>query len=257
MPSKKKLRKQRIVKNSNNEKNKLCLNSLIKMEPRNINQSLLQYSLREYPLVIAQGSSGSGKSLLGINVGLEKLCNKEVNKLYITRNPVPTGYSAGLFPGPPQEKMKIWCSAALNHISRQLSPQLLTFLLECNKIDLVPLEVLKGMDFNKSFVILEEAQECSLEQLKMISTRIGKRSTLYINGDVEQSNINIKGNAFGLFIDAIIAENERVENAMHEIHGYNNLEKWEELTIPIINFTDSDCQRSNICRKMLSILKNI
>jgi phosphate starvation-inducible PhoH-like protein len=117
------------------------------------------------------------------------------------------------------------------------------------------------MDFNKSFVILEEAQECSLEQLKMISTRIGKRSTLYINGDIEQSNINIRGNAFQLFIDAVMAENERVENKKYDVINtndyYSDWEEWEKLTIPIINFTDNDCQRSNICRKMLSILKNI
>lgn len=252
MPSKKKMRKERKKKGRDSEKNKLCLNSLIELTPRNNNQSLLQYSLREYPLVIAHGSSGTGKSSIGVNIALEKLCNKEVNKLYITRNPVPTGYSTGLFPGSPEDKMKIWCAPLLNHISRQLGPQLASFLLETHKIELIPLEILKGMDFNKSFVILEEAQECTLEQLKMISTRIGKRSTLFINGDVEQSNSNIKENAFRLFIDAIESENIFIEESLN---SGEELSDWEMLTIPVIKFNDDDCQRSNLCRKMLSIFK--
>lgn len=252
MPSKKQLRKKRKRQSNDNEKSKLCLNSLIELTPRNNNQSLLQYSLREYPLVIAHGSSGSGKSFISANVALEKLCNKEVNKLYITRNPVPTGYSTGLFPGSPEEKMKIWCAPLLNHISRQLGPQLASFLLETHKIELIPLEILKGMDFNKSFVILEEAQECTIEQLKMISTRIGKRSTLFINGDVEQSNSNIKENAFKLFIEAIESENNFIEESLN--FG-EDLTDWERMIIPIIKFNDDDCQRSNLCRKMLSIFK--
>ncbi len=251
LPSKKQRRKQQQREAEKNKRDNLCLKALKKFVSRNNKQAQLYYDLHHYPLVVAHGSAGTGKSYIGVNVALEKLCKGSIKKIYLTRSPIPTGKTLGFFPGSPDEKLRVWLNPVITHIRKQIGPELSHHLFETKKIELVPLEILKGMDFTKSFVILEEAEECTMEALKMISTRIGKRSTLFMNGDYDQLNASMKGrNDFKRFVDAIKLENEYVEEQLDECV---ELDKWEKLIIPICEFEDCDCQRSDLTRKMLSI----
>ena len=250
MASKRQIRRKRQREAEMIKRENLCIETLSNFQPRNDKQAFLYDALMSYPMVIAQGSAGSGKSYIGVDVALNKLCNKDVKKIYITRNPLSTGKSMGFFPGTPEGKMRVWCQPILNHISKKIGPVMMNSFLSNGKIELIPIEILKGMDFTRSFVILEEAQECSLEQLKMISTRIGKRSILFINGDIEQTNSNMRDGGFRIFSQAIEKENKYTEE---QIELESELQPWEQLIIPVVKFDDNDCVRSFLCRKILDI----
>ena len=255
MPSKKQRRKNkrncRINRNKQASYQTLCRDMIQNdFRAKNEKQKILYDAIFDNSMTIAYGSAGSGKSYIGVETALELLLCKMVKRIIITRNPVSTGQSMGYFPGSAAAKLELWLLPIITHIKRRIGIPLYEMLLQQGKIQLYPMEVLKGVDFTKSFVIVEEAQECSMEQLKMITTRIGKRSKLFLNGDLDQSNSKVRGDAFKLFIHAIKSINQYT---MEQIDICNDLDEWEKIIIPIIEFTDEDCVRSWLTQKMLYI----
>ena len=252
MASKKKREKQRQIEALREEKiakeKVLDFNSF---KPRNRNQECLYNSLLYNPMVVAIGSPGSAKTFIGVEVALKLLFAKSIKRIYLTKSPISMGKTLGFFPGSADDKMKVWLAPILNHFKNRIGTPMLNKLISEEKIILAPMETLKGYDIKRSFVIVEESQDSTLEELTMLATRIGTKSCVYFNGDVKQTNTKVHGHGFELFISMIEKENNET---LMKIQDGEDLDKWEEILIPIIQFSDDETERSMLCRKILSIL---
>ena len=258
MASKKKREKQRQIEALREEKiAKEKLLDFDNFKPKNEKQRELYNSLLHTPMVVAYGSAGSGKSFIGVEVALKLLFAKSIKRIYLTTPPIPVGQTMGFNPGTPQEKLSHWLAPVITHICNRIGLPLYRKLLTECKIILSPLETMKGLSCERAFVYLDEAQEATLEQLTMVSTRVGKRSTLFINGDLQQTNSKVKGGGFKIFIDAIRKENADVAVILENSNDFDEIPNWKTIHIPVIEFTDDYCVRSLLCRKMLYIISKI
>ena len=258
MASKKKREKQRQIEALREEKiAKEKLLDFDNFKPKNEKQRELYNGLLHTPMAVAYGSAGTGKSFIGVEVALKLLFAKSIKRIYLTTPPVPVGPTMGFNPGPPEQKLAYWLAPVITHICNRIGLPLYRKLLAEYKIILSPLETMKGLSCERAFVYLDEAQEATLEQLTMVSTRIGKRSTLFVNGDLQQTNSKIKGGGFNLFINAIKKENDDVSILMDSYNDFDGIPNWKTIHIPVVEFTDDYCVRSPLCRKMLHIFSKM
>lgn len=159
------------------------------IKPKNYTQELYLESLREQPLTICSGPAGSGKTYLVTSVAIEKLINNEVDRVVITRPVVEAGEHLGFLPGTLEEKLDPYLLPLIDAIEDHVGPTMTKKLLEQGKIEIAPLAFMRGRTFNNCFVILDEAQNSTVEQMKMFVTRMGYDSIFAINGDVSQSDL--------------------------------------------------------------------
>ena len=159
------------------------------IKPKNYSQELYLESLREQPLTICSGPAGSGKTYLVTSVAIEKLIDNEVDRIVITRPVVEAGEHLGFLPGTLEEKLDPYLLPLIDAIEDHIGPTMTKKFLESRKIEIAPLAFMRGRTFNRSFVILDEAQNSTVEQMKMFVTRIGYESIFAINGDVSQSDL--------------------------------------------------------------------
>lgn len=159
------------------------------IKPKNYAQELYIQSLRDQPLTICSGPAGSGKTFLVTSVAVEKLINNEVDRVVITRPVVEAGEHLGFLPGTLEEKLDPYLLPLIDAIEDHVGPMMTKKLLESGKIEIAPLAFMRGRTFNRCFVILDEAQNSTVEQMKMFVTRMGYESIFAINGDVSQSDL--------------------------------------------------------------------
>lgn len=226
-----------------------------RVKARTPKQKLLSDALYKNPLVIATGPAGVGKSYIGAGVALNLLNEGLIDKIVITRNPIPTGKSLGFFQGTALEKMMQWAGPIVGTMKKILTEHVndgyFDMLVNSGKIEFQPIEVLKGSSFDRTFLIVEEAQECDEECLNMLSTRMGEGSKIFFNGDFKQKNKALRTADFFNFVEKI----ERFEDAVDEKYNQGvEMETWETLAVPVINFEKGDIVRSDLTRKMVEIL---
>jgi phosphate starvation-inducible PhoH-like protein len=159
------------------------------IKPKNYSQELYLESLREQPLTICSGPAGSGKTYLVTSVAVEKLISNEVDRVVITRPVVEAGEHLGFLPGTLEEKLDPYLLPLIDAIEDHIGPIMTKKLLESGKIEIAPLAFMRGRTFNNCFVILDEAQNATTEQMKMFVTRMGYDSVFAINGDTSQSDL--------------------------------------------------------------------
>lgn len=159
------------------------------IKAKNIAQELYLESLREQPLTICSGPAGSGKTYLVTSVAIEKLLNNEVDRIVITRPVVEAGEHLGFLPGTLEEKLDPYLLPLIDAIEDHVGPTMTKKLMEGGKIEIAPLAFMRGRTFNSCFVILDEAQNATVEQVKMFVTRMGYDSIFAINGDISQSDL--------------------------------------------------------------------
>lgn len=219
--------------------------------PKSARQDELLRALYNYPLVVGLGPAGTGKSFIGAYAACRALLEGSVDKIVITRNPLPVGSSLGYFAGSESEKLAIWLGPIISTLKKILktdsgSDGFFEYLVSKKKIEYLPMEVAKGASYEKAFIIVEEAQECDLEQLKVLTTRVGTDSVIFLNGDVRQSNSKLSSIGFQKLIDAFERENGYSITAPAE---------WDSIYIPVVEFGTSDIVRSDITRKVVSIFE--
>ena len=156
---------------------------------KNYSQELYLEFLREMPLTLCSGPAGSGKTFLVTAVALEKLLANEVDRIVITRPVVEAGEHLGFLPGTLEEKLDPYLLPLMDAIEDHVGATMTKKLVESGKIEIAPLAFMRGRTFNNSFVILDEAQNATVEQVKMFVTRMGYGSTFAINGDPTQSDL--------------------------------------------------------------------
>jgi phosphate starvation-inducible PhoH-like protein len=159
------------------------------IKPKNYAQELYLESLNEQLMTICSGPAGSGKTYLVTSVAVQKLINNEVSKLVITRPVVEAGEHLGFLPGTLEEKLDPYLLPLMDAIKDHVGPVMAKKLVEAGKIEIAPLAFMRGRTFNNCFVILDEAQNSTVEQMKMFVTRMGYDSIFAINGDTSQSDL--------------------------------------------------------------------
>lgn len=203
-------------------------------QPKTLAQELYLESLREQPLTIGTGPAGSGKSFLAMTVALEKLLSNEVSKIVITRPICEAGESLGFLPGTFEEKISPYLRPLLDAMEDLIGPTMAKKLLDTGKIEFAPLAYMRGRTFNNAVVILDEAQNTTVEQMKLFVTRIGEFSYFVVNGDVSQSDL--RG----------VPENG-LEYIVRRLRGRSE-------KISVIEFGHKDIQRSEIVKTILTFI---
>lgn len=144
------------------------------------------------------GPAGTGKSYCAAAVAAEKLRNKEIDRIIITRPAVEAGESLGFLPGDMDEKFGPFIAPIVECLSKSLGKSYVEALVENEKIVFLPLAYMRGWTFERSMVILDEAQNITKTQMKLFLTRIGQDSTIVVDGDISQRDIVADG-----LVDAI------------------------------------------------------
>lgn len=172
----------------------------LKFTPQAKNESQRFYleSLRNSTLTIGHGPAGSGKSFLTMAVAVDKLLANEVSKVVITRPIVESGEKLGFLPGTFEEKISPYLLPLLDALEDLVGPVMAKKLLENGKIEFAPLAYMRGRTFNNCYVVLDEAQNTTVEQMKLFVTRIGENSQFAINGDMSQSDLKAYDGENGL-----------------------------------------------------------
>lgn len=175
-----------------------------RLKPRTNNQKEYIRSIAENTITFCQGSAGSGKTHCAVGLALEYLLEDKVKKIIITRPVVEAGEKIGYLPGKYEEKLFPYLLPIEDEINYFISPAQNANLKLNNKIEIVPLGFMRGRNFHNCFIVADECQNASYEQLKMLLTRIGNNSKMVLTGDVSQSDLSrhLQG-GFGSMIQAL------------------------------------------------------
>ena len=157
--------------------------------PRSENQLQLVKSYRENDMVFAVGPAGSGKTYTAIALAVRALKNKEVKKLILCRPAVEAGEKLGFLPGDMKEKIDPYLQPLYAALEDMIPPQKLKEYMELNIIQIAPLAFMRGRTLNDAVVILDEAQNTTIPQLKMFLTRMGMNTKMIVTGDLTQIDL--------------------------------------------------------------------
>ena len=157
--------------------------------PRTQNQRLLYNAFQAYDLVFAVGPSGTGKTFLSVAWALSALRRKEIKRIVITRPAVEAGESLGFLPGELQEKITPYIQPIYDALHQMLPPDRLAFYQEKGIIEIIPLAYMRGRTLSHDFIILDEAQNTTKAQLKMLLTRMGVGARVVVTGDLSQVDL--------------------------------------------------------------------
>ena len=159
------------------------------LEAKTENQKNYIRSIVENDVVFCTGPSGSGKSFIAAGIAAQKLLKDEIDTIIVTRPLVCTGRDLGSLPGELNDKIKPYLQPMEENLRYFLGRDKFGMYFNQRRIRFEPLETMRGSTFHDSYMILDEAQNCTLEQIKMFVTRMGKHSKALINGDNKQTDI--------------------------------------------------------------------
>ena len=151
--------------------------------------------MSENDVTFCSGPAGSGKTAVSVGLACEYILNHKVEKIVITRPVVESGRGIGFLPGTLIEKVHPYMVPIIEEMKLYLGTETFNTMRSTNEIEICPLEYMRGRNFHSTFMILDEAQNATFEQIKMFLTRIGIGSKAIINGDLDQTDL--KGDAFG------------------------------------------------------------
>lgn len=175
--------------NSSNKQNKSPQWSKASLKPKTINQSKYIRAMAESDIIFCSGPAGSGKTAVAVGLACEHLLSGKINKIVIARPTVESGRGLGYLPGTYNAKIQPYLIPVLEEIGKYIPKETLGSFRADHTIEMCPLEYMRGRNFHGSFMILDETQNATLEQIKMFLTRIGRDSTAVLNGDPEQSDL--------------------------------------------------------------------
>lgn len=203
-------------------------NNASKLVAKTKNQKKLISAINTSEQVITVGCAGTGKTYIPTIMAAQLLESKKIDKIVLSRPNVSAGKSLGFFPGTMEEKYGIWCVPFLSLLKEYFGESHFDLMMKRGIIEIVPFEVMRGRTFDNAFVILDEAENCTLHELKMFVTRIGEGTKVLINGDFKQADI----------------PNSGLKDLIH-IACANNID------VPVITFGPEDVVRSGICKQWI------
>lgn len=175
-----------------------------KLKPRTPNQHEFIRTIAENTVTFCQGVAGSGKTHIAIGMALEYLLDGKIEKIIVTRPVVESGEKLGYLPGSAEEKLHPYLLPLLDEIAYFIPMSQYGLMKNQHKIEVVPLGLMRGRNFHNSFIVADECQNASYEQLKMLLTRIGNDSKMVLTGDTSQSDLHrhMQGGFYNM-IDAL------------------------------------------------------
>lgn len=160
-----------------------------KIIPKSLNQKLYLEAIKKYDIVIAIGPAGTGKTYLAMAMALIMLIRKEVDRIILTRPAIEAGEKLGFLPGDMFEKVSPYLRPLYDALYDMMDQDRANDLIYKGVIEVAPLAFMRGRTLNDSFIILDEAQNTTSEQMKMFLTRIGFSSRAVVTGDITQIDL--------------------------------------------------------------------
>ncbi|HWA68959.1 MAG TPA: PhoH family protein [Rhizomicrobium sp.] len=185
-----------------------------------------------HSVVLALGPAGTGKTYLAIAKAVEALESGKVTRIVLSRPAVEAGESLGFLPGDLQEKLAPYLRPLYDALTERLGTKRLKAMLADGVIEIAPVAYMRGRTLSECFVVIDEAQNCTYTQIKMLLTRLGWRSTMVLTGDPDQTDL------------------------LPGISGLADIaEKLERLPdIPVVRLAEGDIVRHPLVASMLTVL---
>ena len=200
------------------------------LAPKTINQRRYLEAIERNDLAFGIGPAGTGKTYLAVAMAVSALMNKSVSRIILTRPAVEAGERLGFLPGTLQEKVDPYLRPLYDALFDMLESEKVEKLLERNVIEVAPIAFMRGRTLNDSFIILDEAQNSTAEQMKMVLTRQGANSKMVVNGDLTQ--VDLPGGKRCGLIDAV--------EVLKGVEG-----------ISFVYFDDRDVVRHNLVQRIV------
>ncbi len=197
------------------------------VQPKSINQRRYLDSIERYDMVFGIGPAGTGKTYLAVAMAVAALNNKQVARIILARPAVEAGERLGFLPGTLQEKVDPYLRPLYDALYDLMEQERVDRYLEKNVIEIAPIAFMRGRTLNDSFIILDEAQNTTSEQMKMFLTRMGFGSKAVITGDITQIDLpnsrrsglleaaeilkNVEGVSFNFFTDEDVVRHHLVQ----------------------------------------------
>lgn len=159
------------------------------IRPRGANQTAYVNSIRSHDIAFGIGPAGTGKTYLAVACAIEALTSDDVRRIILVRPAVEAGERLGFLPGDMSQKVDPYLRPMYDALYDMIGADKVARLIERNVIEVAPLAFMRGRSLNESFVILDEAQNTSVEQMKMFLTRIGFGSRAVVTGDITQIDL--------------------------------------------------------------------
>jgi len=197
------------------------------VKPLNFIQAEYLRAIQSNQIVFGVGSAGTGKTYVAATYAAGELFHRRIQKIILTRPNVETGRGLGFLPGTLEEKYAPYLEPFDNVFARSLGKGFYEYALKAKTIEPKPLGFMRGATFDNCIVLLDEAQNATKEEMKMLLSRIGKNCKMIISGDVDQSDIPDSG----------------LSDAIHRLDGIPDIE--------VVRFMDDDIVRSKMCKQII------
>ncbi len=202
-----------------------------KVAPKTVNQKHYVDSIRNNTITFGIGPAGTGKTFLAVALAAAALSRREVNRIILTRPAVEAGERLGFLPGDLMAKVDPFLRPLFDALHDMLEPERVSSHLERGVIEVAPLAFMRGRSLNDSFIILDEAQNTSPEQMKMFLTRLGFNSKMVVTGDITQIDLP-RDQDSGLVM---------VADVLKDVEG-----------IEFVRFGDEDVVRHKLVRRIVA-----
>ena len=199
--------------------------------PRTEKQKDLIAAIKSSSQVLILGPAGTGKTYVTATCAADLYTLKDIHKIVITRPHVAVGKELGFLPGTLEEKSQPWALPVLDVLVKHLGRGAVDTGLKKGNIEIAPLALMRGRSFEDAFIIVDEAQNIEIPEIKMLLTRVGEGSTIVMNGDIQQSDLR------------------GTSGLSKVIH----LSKKHMLDVPVVEFGVDDIVRSGICAEWVKV----
>ena len=199
------------------------------IQPRTRRQQDQLDAIEEDAITVAIGPAGTGKTHISCCKAVQLLSTGDYDQLVLCRANVPTGSSLGHFPGTIEEKLAPWLSPMTSVLKKAMGAARYDLMLRRGQIQMQPLETVRGQSFERTILLVDEAQNLSIEEIKALTTRLGEGSKMVLMGDPNQSDV-ARGMALLKFADMCLRN---------------------DINVPVIRYTVDDIVRSDIVGKLV------
>jgi phosphate starvation-inducible PhoH-like protein len=182
-----------------------------KVAPKTVNQKRYVDSIRSNTITFGIGPAGTGKTFLAVALAAAALSRREVNRVILTRPAVEAGERLGFLPGDLMAKVDPYLRPLFDALHDMLEPERVAAHLERGVIEVAPLAFMRGRTLNDSFIILDEAQNTSPEQMKMFLTRLGFNSRVVVTGDITQIDLPREQDSGLVVVSDVLQDVEGIE----------------------------------------------
>ncbi|HYW68936.1 MAG TPA: PhoH family protein [bacterium] len=181
------------------------------VEPKTVGQKKYIDAMQKHDIVVSIGPAGTGKTYLAVAMAVAALRQKEVERIVLVRPAVEAGESLGYLPGNYEEKIAPYLRPLYDALRDMMDPERVKRLTEIGTIEVIPLAYMRGRTLNDAFVILDEAQNSTMPQMKMFLTRLGFNSRAVVTGDITQIDLTSRRMSGLVRIQEILTDIKGIE----------------------------------------------